>query len=261
MSHRLRSACVIVPALLSGLLTVSHASADIVGFNNLSGWRLNVGDGATPPTYDPGSDSLHLTNTGSSEFRSVFFETPQQVGQFSASFTYTVQNAGIAFGNHFGACFVIQNSPSGAAALGSSGSGLGYAGITNSVALSFEIGNSPSATGLYSGGVIGGGAAATPPVNALAGHPIDVNLSYNGSLLTLTMTDTVTLGQYQTAYPVNIPGLIGGSSAYVGFTASTTGIGNADQYFGNPHFSVPGPAALSVLGLSGLAAMRRRRTS
>jgi len=258
MPH-IRTSRFVASAVVSVCGLAPQALADIAGFNGLAGWRLNVGDGASPPTYNPGTDTLHLTNSGAGEFRSVFFETPQAIGQFSASFTYTAANVASAFGNPFGACFVIQNSPAGAGALGGFNGGLGYSGITNSVALSFEIGSPPSRSGLYTGGVVGGGASPTTPVNLLLGNPIDVDLSYNGSLLAVTLTDTVTLAQYQTAYPINIPAMIGGPTAYIGFSASTHGVGNADQYIGHPDFSVPGPAGLSLMGLAGIMGMRRRR--
>jgi hypothetical protein len=48
-------------------------------------------------------------------------------------------------------------------------------------------------------------------------------LSYNGTNLSLTITDTVTAATFTTAFPVNISGTVGGTTAYVGFTGGTGG--------------------------------------
>ncbi len=48
-----------------------------------------------------------------------------------------------------------------------------------------------------------------------------VHLVYNGTTLTMTITDTVTKAAYTTSFTVNIPTAVGGSTAYVGFTAGT----------------------------------------
>jgi hypothetical protein len=45
------------------------------------------------------------------------------------------------------------------------------------------------------------------------------NFVYDGSLLTLTLRDTVTNAQFRTTWPINIPAIVGGNTAWVGFTA------------------------------------------
>src|SRR6202030_1796827 len=65
---------------------------------------------------------------------------------------------------------------------------------------------------------IGGG------VNLLSGHVMAVHMTYNGSVLTMTITDTSNPTQtFTTSWPVNIPATAG-STAYVGFTGATGGL-------------------------------------
>ena len=58
-------------------------------------------------------------------------------------------------------------------------------------------------------------------VNLHSGNIMQVNLNYNGVTLVETVTDTVTSAVFTHNYSVNIPGLIGSTAAYVGFTGST----------------------------------------
>jgi hypothetical protein len=52
---------------------------------------------------------------------------------------------------------------------------------------------------------------------------MDAHLVYDGTNLTMTLTDTVTKATVTEVFPVNIPSLIGSSTAYVGFTGGTGG--------------------------------------
>jgi len=46
-------------------------------------------------------------------------------------------------------------------------------------------------------------------------------MNYDGTTLTMQIKDTSTNATYSTSFPVNIPALVGGNSAYVGFTGGT----------------------------------------
>ena len=48
-------------------------------------------------------------------------------------------------------------------------------------------------------------------------------LVYDGTNLTMTLTDTVTNATVTEVFPVNIPSAVGGDTAYVGFTGATGG--------------------------------------
>lgn len=247
----------------AALALAPSALADISGFGTLSPfqWMLNIGDSGTAPGYDPMTQTLRLTDPGTGERRSLFALERQQVTGFSASFTYSAQNIVSHFAEPFGACFVLQNT--GPSALGSNTAGLGYAGIGSSVAVALVVG-SGSSTGVFHGGTVAG-LTSTAPVNLASGHPINVSLSYDGTFLTETFRDTVTNDLYAPAPSIiNVPSFVGGSTAYVGLTASTVGInqgGGANQYFSNFSFTaVPAPSSAFVMAAGGLTCRRRRRT-
>jgi hypothetical protein len=83
------------------------------------------------------SNLIRLT-TGGGQAGSVFAVTPQDVsGGFSTSFMFRIVRgpAGIV-GDGF--AFVLHNDPSGPAALGSGGSGIGYDGIQKALVIEFD---------------------------------------------------------------------------------------------------------------------------
>jgi hypothetical protein len=113
--------------------------------------------------------------------------------------------------------FVLQGA--GPTAFGAAGSGAGYRGIPNSVALFFGPANSI--------GVAVNGAnpdpAQTVSLNG-SGFPglgvrsnISVDLLYDGATLTVTLAG----GLFTHQFPVDIPGVLGTNTAYVGFTAGS----------------------------------------
>jgi LysM repeat protein len=164
---------------------------------------------------------LQLTDGGADEERSAWFATKVPVQSFITNFTFQLLNASAD-----GMTFTIQGDN--IWALGDPGGGLAYQGIANSVAVKFDLynnaGEGNDSTGLYTGG-----AAPTVPsvdlsstgINLHSGDIMDAQLVYDGTNLTMTLTDTVTNGTVTEVFPVNIPSIVGGSTAYVGFTAST----------------------------------------
>ena len=171
------------------------------------------------------SGQLHLTgNSGPPEARSAWFNTKVYVGGFITDFDFQQYDDG-ELGDGF--TFTVQNQ--GPKAVGSAAAGLGYEGITKSVAVKFDlynldIGGVTNTTGLYTNG-----AQPTVPAVSLAGnlvdltngHPMHAHITYDGTKLILSITDLNTGANQTHNFPVNIPQVVGADTAYIGFTGST----------------------------------------
>lgn len=196
------------------------------GFSNQGCMQFN---GST----DLDDSRLQLTNGGTNEAGSAFCVNPVDIRGFSTDFTFQLSDA-----QADGITFTIQNSPSGPAALGPGGGGLGYGpdtpggtpGIGDSVAVKFDLynnaGEGADSTGLYTGGVSPTVPATdlTPSgVDLHSGDTMAVHITYDGVTLTMTITDASANKSFTTSWPVNIPGAVGGNTAYVGFTGGTGG--------------------------------------
>ena len=151
---------------------------------------------------------LQITNATNTAYQagSAFYATPVSIQSFTNNFTFQVT---ILKADGF--TFTIQgNGPS---ALGRTGGGLGYGpdhaggagGIGKSVAVKFDLynnaGEGANSTGLYTNG-------ATPTLPAIdltntgidlhSGDTMSVHMTYNGTTLAMTITDTVTNATYST---------------------------------------------------------------
>jgi sugar lactone lactonase YvrE len=179
--------------------------------------------------------SLQLTDGGTYEARSAFYPTPIGLSSFTTQFDLQLGGKDFAGTEADGAAFVLQSN--GPNALGSPGGGLGYGlpgiglsgpSITNSIAVKFDLhsndGEGSSSTGLY----VNGAAPTTPSINLLpaginlhSGHVFHVELVYDGSVLTLTITDKSTNATASYPFTVDIAGILGGPTAFAGFTGGT----------------------------------------
>jgi hypothetical protein len=176
------------------------------------------------PTLAAGA--LELTDGGTFEARATWYSTPVNVQAFTNDFTFQISPA--AANATDGLTFTIQNQ--GLTAHGGMGGSLGYQGVTPSVAVKFDTFNN-SGEGVNSTGFYTDGAAPTVPatdltpsgVNLHSGHVMHVHLTYDGTTLTSTLTDTVTNATFTASQAINIPGILGSSTAFVGFTAGTGG--------------------------------------
>jgi prepilin-type processing-associated H-X9-DG protein len=162
---------------------------------------------------------------------SFFYQVPQYIGAFAATFTYQ------AGGNRAadGMSFCLQNDSRGVSALGGGGGQLGVGGttgnqITPSVELMLDIfGGSGFAMGTNGTNFPNAGAnsANFSPAGSVAfnsGDPIDVTLLYYGGYLELTFNDSVTSNSFTTNLHVgDITSVLGTNTAYVGFTGSYGG--------------------------------------
>jgi hypothetical protein len=216
----------------SATYTINCISIDFsTGFATSSGLQLNGKSVVT-------GGKLTLTDGGANEASSTFYATRVNITTFSTTFTLQQTSA-----TADGMMFVIQSAAAGPKALGPSGSSLGYSygptqpgAILNSVGIKFDLysnaGESPNSTGLYQ-------AAARPTTPAIdltpsgidlhSGHPLSVQLTYDGTTLQMKITDSTSAKSYMTSWAVNIPQIVGGSTAYVGFTAATGGSSSTQQ--------------------------------
>jgi hypothetical protein len=177
---------------------------------------------------------LQLTDTAATfEVASSYWNTQVNVQSFTTDFNFQL----LTTPNADGFTFTIQDSV--LTAMGPAGGGLGFGpstttgtpGIPKSVAVKFDLynnaGEGTNSTGMYANGasptvpaiILGGG------VNLHSGDIFHVHMTYDGTTLTMTITDTTnTADTFTTSWPINIPATVGANTAWVGFTAGTGGL-------------------------------------
>jgi hypothetical protein len=200
-----------------------------------------------------------LYGNGTSEVSSAWYAVPVNISTFSTTFTYQAANSNAANEYGAGTVFVIQNQPQttptgqygflsgGTTYVGNDSTSLGYGyapvsslsgttgGMLDSVGIKLDMtgGGGNGSTGLYTNGAIP--SSTTSPdvpitgVNLNTGNPITVAFTYNGSTLSMTLTDTVTSATFSHSWTINIPSTVGANTAYIGFTAAS-GYWSANQY-------------------------------
>ncbi len=240
-----------------GAVTSSVAQVTLlnnpIGFNGAgAGWTGNQSGNYSTPIVANGL--LTLSDGVNGEDRSFWFNYPQYIGAFRASFTY--QDVG--GGGADGMSFCLQNQ--GTNVIGGGGGGMSYSGITPSAALLMNI---------YSGDVGGVGycfatngdvpsdtlgLSFEPPgsVNIASGDPINVTLNYDGTALNMTLVDSVADTSFSaTLFTGNLADAVGGNTAYVGFTGATGGV-NSTQTITNFTFVSLATEAIQVSGTNAL---------
>ena len=250
------------PLVLTGGTTFSGSNAltftgnatlvsTVAGFGGTgAGWQVNNSGISTPPISN---DVLTLTDLNNNEARSAFLSTQVPTGgNFTASFTYTRTGGSIPPADGF--AFVLQQQA--VTALGGTGGGKGYSGITPSVGVLFNIytgGGGIVGTTVQINGANPADSAYSPsaPVNLASGDPIGVTINYNASLpaLTITMTDLVNFSTSSITYNVNIATALGGNPAFVGFTGGTGGA-NTLQTISNFSFTTTAAGNTNALNVN-----------
>jgi fibronectin type 3 domain-containing protein len=221
-------------AIVSGIEVLSSGLNFANGFAAATGLTLNG-------TAKINGSNLQLTDTtANNEAGSAFSSSAVGVGKFTTTFSFQ-SDANPTSADGF--AFVIQSV--GATVLGPSGGGLGYgpdapggaAGIGSSIAVKFDLYNNAGegldSTGLFTNGQSPTTGGIAPSSGSLdfsgtldlhSGHVFTTTVSYDGTTLTVKTTDTTTNASATQTYLVNIPGIVGGSSAFVGFTGGTGGL-------------------------------------
>jgi hypothetical protein len=174
-----------------------------------------------------GSTALSLTTTnGTFQASSAWYPTAVNIQNFTTDFSFQF-TAGTVTAD--GITFTLQNGST--AALGGAGGNLAYGlNTANSIAVKFDLysnnGEGPDSTGLYLNG-----ASPTTPTVDMTGSGIDlhsgdvfrVHMTYDGTNLTMTITDASTAATFTQTWPVNIPSTVGANTAFAGFTGATGG--------------------------------------
>jgi glucose/arabinose dehydrogenase len=168
--------------------------------------------------------NLRLTSGANNQAGSVFSASRVSISSFATQFDFQLLNPSAD-----GFTFTLQGGS--ATALGSTGGGLGYAGMGASLALKFDLydnaGEGSNSTGLYTNGAspFGGATDLTPTgIDLHSGHVFRAGLTYNGTTLSVSLLDLTTNATATQSYAVNIAGTVGGTTAYVGFTGGTGGL-------------------------------------
>jgi hypothetical protein len=191
-----------------------------------SDWTLQ---GTTPPVFSPPGNIQLTANLGSTA-RSAFMTAKQNITSFNASYIYQDTTGS---GGADGVTFCIQNQA--VTALGGGGGGLGYSGITPSVALAFNI-YAPNTHGI----LLLQNGAVTPPFVSLpnidiggSADQVRVDINYANKVLAATFTDLTTSAKYTTNLTVDIPTVVGANTAWVGFTGADGGVASTQLVFVN----------------------------
>ena len=200
------------------------ARAQIAGFGGTgTNWTLN-NDPASQSVPTITSNVLQLVNSANAA-NSAFYDTPQYIGSFTASFVFQ-NNA-----TNDGEGFVFAMQTEGTNAVGPVGDNyLGFHGIAPATGIAFDIslaGGAGPGLGYAPTQVPGGGPGGYIPtgaVNFRGTNPIAVSLSYASLQTTVTVTDTVTGATFSTNIFGNLTADAGGVKAYVGFTGGGTAL-------------------------------------
>jgi hypothetical protein len=252
-------------------------------FSSTAGLQLNGTATTTTGDAPTSSTVLRLTPANFYQAGSAFSTTQislQNQASFSTAFSFQMGNAG-GIGDEDGAgadgiMFVVQTVANN---VGSSGGGIGYAGINHSLGVEFDTYNNGGSDG--NGNHVAfnlNGVLTDTDLTAIStrmnnGAVWYAWVDYNGGLddlqIRLSQTDVRPATPLIDAN-VDLQATLGQDSAYVGFTAGT-GSGYEDQDIVNWQFNdsfqpiqtVGAPdstatAGLLGIGLTGLAALRRR---
>lgn len=207
-------------------------------FADISKLQLNR-DASVASTFD--GSVLRLAKAQIGTWGSAFTKTQLYAGNFSTAFRFRLGDRGGLGGGADGFVFVIQSSSS--TSLGRSGGFLGYSEIDKSIGIEFDTFangsgfNDPSIGSNHIGIDINGKFNSGPGADTVNIQPDFDNgqewfawIDYDGTNLEIRVSSTDSRPDVPNlAKQIDVPALIQGSTAYVGFTAATaSGYANFD---------------------------------
>jgi len=226
----------------TGTLSVAGVPAGTVGGFGTTGigYTVNTENPLQGNAPTIANNVATLTFNTNNQTRSIWrnVQVPT-TSSFTASWTWQV-TGGSAGNPADGFSFGLQNSSAGVNALGGGGGSLGIQGITNSLALGTSVfaGNGAGGRGIrpYVGGNPQGNFLPVTPVNVIGAsgntnNPVNYTVAYDSAAQTVTVSlaETTTTNTFSTTFTgVDLPTIIGGPSAYIGFTAATGGLNHTD---------------------------------
>jgi Chitobiase/beta-hexosaminidase C-terminal domain/Legume lectin domain len=234
----------------SAAYTVGSTSSDPGSTGSTSAINYSSGFAGHPSQLYLGNSSVYsgssieLTNTSGGLQDNAWYKTPVNVQAFTTTFTWNAICPAKPALCGDGMGFIILSNPNpsseGFNYSGSSGSQFSWSRCSSStdcaslksVLVKFDLyNNSTSTGGANLTGFYSGGVEPQPPqaeydmsssgINMESGHLMKATLAYNGTVLTESVTDTVTGATYRNSYSANIPALVGGNTAFVGFGGSS----------------------------------------
>ncbi len=233
-----------------GTVAVAGRGATL-GFGDGTGWTTNgsaASQDAGVPNLDM-PDVLQLTTQVNEQTSGAFCNEPQNITRFFVEFDYQL-NPPVGTPAD-GAVFVIQNDSRGVDALGDGGGSMGYRGIAESFALVFNIWwDHPISVSFAENGTWNDSQyEQISPIDLRSTHAIHTSLDYDGTTVTLELEDAVTGDTFHTTHDVDIPSLVGGDTAYLGFTGATGGA-NSNQTISSFGYAGPAGSRIAHQGLS-----------
>ncbi len=262
---------------IAGSAPVSGTHFTYNGFASTAGLTM-VGNTATASTSD--GTVLRLTPATGNQSGAAYNTTPVTLGNnatFSTQFQFRFSNQG-GTEPADGIVFVLGTSTKG---LGGLGVGMGYQNVSgNSVGIEFDTynntgfglgnddGNSSNHVSIDTNGsltntgltnvygnqtcIFATGSSSNTAAGCMANGDLwTVNISYDGSKLTVTLTDPAKGSSFTAinGYAINLASLLGQTTAYAGFT-SGTGAGWEDHDIVNWTFANTAQSAVCTYSLS-----------
>lgn len=250
----------------TALALPAHASLLYPDFSSTAGLTLNGNSTTLDNGIDPNT-VLRLAAATTSQTGSVFTTSAVDVSEFTTTFEFRISDSGGATDasgqeGADGITFTIQGV--GGSALGGGGGGLGYDGISPSVAVEFDTWLNPFDPDSNHIGINQDGSLSSLVTAAVPGEMNDSTLqtatiSYDGTTL------TAMIGGTSVGLALDLASILGDTTAYVGFTGATGGaFGNHDLIswsYETPTAETPVPSTLPLLAVGTLllAYARRRR--
>jgi MYXO-CTERM domain-containing protein len=261
--NNMKSTWILALTLTLAQGTAFATSANYSDFSDTTGLTIN-GDAAQAGTV------LRLVPDLQTQSGTAFLTSAVS---FDASTGFTTAfkfNVATDVGNPTdGFAFLLQNDAAGNAAVGGAGQGLGYVGLTPSVAVVFR-GRNPNLIGVITGGVDPADlATAFQPAGFYTGPEGEFYnkdeyawIDYTPGTLKVYLSDSaVKPGTAIMTAPVNVFATLG-TQAFVGFSAGNGGaFGTQDIQswsFATAPVPEPATAAMWILGLAALPLLRRR---